>query len=374
MKASLLEHPFQAALRRVRWRLTLTYLLVTLTVILMLAWWGLVMGTLYLQRASPAYTWLEIIQEQLLPALQVILPSALVLIVPAALISAYFGFLNARWIDLRLAHLRSATRAWQQGDFSVKITDEAADEISAFGQDLNRMAEELECLVHARGELAALEERHHLARDLHDSVKQQITAASFQIGAASALLDQNVAAARSCLVEAENLTQAAHQELNAIIFELRPASFQPGDLAQTLREYTDGWARQNPIAVQLEIQGEAYPDPIVQQDLFRLVQEALSNVARHSRATRVEISLRADRLELVLSIQDNGCGFEPENTQAHGMGLQSMRERITRAGGQFSLASQPGQGTRLTAALPLPQAGHGMTARPSLREAKETDA
>jgi NarL family two-component system sensor histidine kinase LiaS len=167
------------------------------------------------------------------------------------------------------------------------------------------------------------------------------------------VLDQDIAAARSCLAEAGNLTYAAHQELNSILFELRPASAKPGDLAQALREYTDGWARQNPIRVDVKIQGDGYLDPAVQQDAFRFVQEALSNVARHSHATRVDLSLSTDQGKMVLSIQDNGCGFELDKGLTQGMGLKSMRERVTRAGGQFSLTSQPQHGTCVVAAFPL---------------------
>ncbi len=184
MSAARPANPFWIVSHRVKWRLTLSYLLVTLVAILLLTWWGLVVGTIYLQGTNPTRSGLEVIQTQILPALKLILPNALILIIPATLISAYFGFLNARWIDIRLANMRRATQAWQRGDFSIQVTDDAADEISDFGQELNGMAGELERLLSARSDLAALEERNHLARDLHDSVKQQITAASFQIGAA----------------------------------------------------------------------------------------------------------------------------------------------------------------------------------------------
>src|SRR5690606_10980908 len=112
------------------------------------------------------------------------------------------GFLAARWIDLRLANLRRAVQDWQRGDFSVKVIDQTGDEIGAFGQELNAMARDLESLLQDRTDLAALEERTQLARDLHDSVKQQITAASSQIESASALLVKDRDAALTCLLQA----------------------------------------------------------------------------------------------------------------------------------------------------------------------------
>ena len=347
--------------RRFRWRLTVSYNLVTLAALFILAWWGLVAGAIYLQRTNPGQTLLEVIGSRLLPALAEILPSALILVIPAVLVSAYFGYLNARWLDIRLGNLRRAVQAWQAGDFSAVVQDDVADEIGAFGQGLNGMASEMERLLRVRGDLAALEERNHLARDLHDSVKQQITAASFQLAAVSALFERDPQAARASLAEAEKLTQGAGKELNAIIFELRPVALKPGGLEQSLREYINGWRRQNPVEVRLLCQGEGRPDPQVQQELVRFVQEALSNVARHSQAGLVEVSLSSSAQELVLSIRDDGRGFELGLQTEAGFGLHTMRERIQQAGGRFSLESSPEQGTRVTARIPLDKEAHGKT-------------
>jgi two-component system, NarL family, sensor histidine kinase LiaS len=173
------------------------------------------------------------------------------------------------------------------------------------------MAQELETLLRARQELAAMQERSHLASDLHDSVKQQITAAAFQISAARAVLEVNPEAAQASLAEAENLIHAAHQELNSIIFELRPVALKSGDLARSIREYATAWARQNPLELSLDLQGGEQTPEGAQQELIRFVQEALSNIARHSRASRAAIELSSRGSRLVLSIQDDGAGFDP---------------------------------------------------------------
>jgi NarL family two-component system sensor histidine kinase LiaS len=294
-----------------------------------------------------------VVEIHLLPALGAILPSALLLVIPAVLVSAFLGYLTARWLDIRLDNLGKAVQAWQAGNFSVKAQDDVADEIGAFGQSLNAMAGELERLLQARGELASLEERNHLARDLHDSVKQQITAASFQLAAAAALLERDPPAAAASLAEAEKLNLAAGKELNAIIFELRPVALKPGGLEQSLRAYIEGWKRQNPVEVRLVVQATAQAGPQLEPELIRFVQEALSNVARHSQASQVEVALTAGPSELVLSIWDNGSGFEEGPETEAGFGLHTMRERIQQAGGSFSLESQTGQGTRVTARIPI---------------------
>lgn len=345
---------------QLKWRLTLSYTLVSLAAIFMLAWWGLIAVTVYLDRVNLELTWIEILQEQVLPALQVILPSALLfilpvilpVILPAILISTYFGFLSARWLDIRLANLRQATQAWQQGNFSVVAPVEPADEVGNFGRELNRMAEELERLLETRQELAALHERYRLARDLHDSVKQHLTAAALQLGAAQALLDQDPTAGRACVAEAANLTHTAQQELSAIIVELRPAALDQRGLAEALRSYVDQWSRQTKAGVQMQVQGERKLPAGVEQALFRFAQEALANVARHSAATQVEIYLSFTPAEVTLAIQDNGRGFDLQAAQGRGFGLRNMRERIDQAGGQLSIESRPGQGTQITARAP----------------------
>ena len=352
MKARIQKGAIFAPFRKFRWRLTLSYSMVTLAALFILGWWGLVAGAIYLQRANPGFTWPQVIFEQLLPALKVILPSAAILVVPAILVSAYFGFLNARWLDIRLERLRKATQAWQQGDFSVRIEDEVPDEIGSFGLELNGMAGELERLLRERGDLAGLEERNRLARDLHDSVKQQITAASFQIGAASALLEKDLQGARSCLSQAESLAHQAHQELNSIIFELRPVGLKAGGLAASLRAYVEGWGKQNPVAVHTRFQGEWNPELDLQEDLLRFVQEGLSNVARHSQATQVEVRWVVGEREITLSIQDNGQGFEGFPHEEGGYGLKTIRERIEAAGGTFPFESRAGQGTVISATIP----------------------
>ncbi len=209
-------------------------------------------------------------------------------------------------------------------------------------------------LLQSRQELAVLQERNQLARDLHDSVKQQITAASFQIGAAKRLMATDLPAALACLEEAEGLNHAAHQELNGIIFELRPVELEGGSLAQAVRDYAARWASQHQVRLQMQVEELWNPDARIQENIFRFLQEALSNIARHSHATEVILSLAEckDQPEMELSIQDNGCGFETGHPSKIGFGLTTMRTRIEQSGGRFSLESRPDHGTRVSARFP----------------------
>jgi NarL family two-component system sensor histidine kinase LiaS len=231
------------------------------------------------------------------------------------------------------------------------IQDESADEIGGFGAELNEMAAELRGLLQSRQELAALEERQRLARDLHDSVKQHLAAAALQIGAAEALLPQNRTAAQASLTQAGELTHQAQRELGAIIFALQPTTLGRQGLAAALRDYAASWSRQFDIVATMDVVGERPLPPEVEGALFRFAQEALTNIARHSGADSVLISLHHVADELRLTIHDNGRGFDPNAAPTGGFGLQNMRQRMAELGGETIFDAAPGEGTAVTARL-----------------------
>jgi two-component system, NarL family, sensor histidine kinase LiaS len=339
--------------RRVKWLLTLSYTLVSIAAVLLVAWWAFVAISIYLAGVDPSLNPLEILQQQVLPMLRVILPSMLLLIIPAAAISTYFGFLAARWLDHRLTNLRTATQAWRLGDFSVSVEDDLPDEIGKFGQDLNHMAHEFESLLHAQQDLAALEERYRLAGELHDSVKQQITAAMFQISAANALIEKDPLAARASIQHAADLTHSAQKEMSAIIFELRPAALEGKGLIVALKKYVEEWAQQTGSEVTLKIDGDRSLPLEVERVIFRFVQEALSNIARHAQSQIASIQLDFAPGWLSIEVNDQGIGFSIDSPGGSGYGIQSMKARIHQLGGEMKITSSPGQGTSVVARIPL---------------------
>ena len=287
-----------------------------------------------------------------LATLQLLGASVLVFTLGAGAIGTLFGFFTARGLSRRLSTVSTAADSWSRGDFSAFVYDKSGDELGQLARRLNRMAEQLQNLIQARQGLAALEERNRLARDLHDSVKQQVFATAMQVGAARALLDRDPQSAREHLIEAEQLARQAQAELTGLIRELRPATLQDHGLVQALQEYTAGWSRQNDIPVDTSLQGERVLPLEVEQALFRVAQEALSNIARHSAAGRVHIHLSWHPAEVVLTIADDGRGFDPAAVDNLGIGLRSMHERLADLGGRLSVESAPGKGTRLIAAVP----------------------
>lgn len=211
-----------------------------------------------------------------------------------------------------------------------------------------QLLEELRAAQTQLQDLAISEERNRLARELHDSVKQQVFAASMQLGAARASLDGNDAPARDHLELAEGLLGQAQQELNALIHELRPLGLAGKGLGPALRDYVGEWSRQNNIPAALRIEGERTLPFAAEQGLFRVAQEALANVARHSGATQVEVALVYTAQAVTLTITDNGRGFSRSASQK-GVGLNSMLERMTALGGTLQVDSGAGQGTRVAA-------------------------
>ena len=209
-----------------------------------------------------------------------------------------------------------------------------------------RLVEELKETQQKLQELAVVEERNRLARDLHDSVKQQVFAISMQLSAARTALSQDDKAYPS-VAEAERLAQQAGAELTTLIHQLRPPSLERKSLTDAVREHVREWMRQNNIETELSIE-DVSVSLNVEQALFRVLQEALANVARHSKADKVLVSLNSENDNVILVVEDNGIGYDAERI-TRGIGLDSMRERLEVVNGELEISSQKSKGTRVIA-------------------------
>lgn len=298
---------------------------------------------------TPFYSLLPVVFS----GLQIIALTGLVLLAAAAPLGALFGFIMSRGLTRRLANLSQAATAWSEGDFSVQPQDNTRDEIGELGLHLRTMAEHTQNLLESRDELALLQERNRLARDLHDTVKQQTFAALMQLRAAKNLLEKDPENSRQAIDSAETLLKTAQHDLAMIIAELRPAALDAQGLPAALADYLPQWSQNTGIQSELHVQGERSLPLEKEQTLFRLAQEALSNVARHSKATRVDFNLEYNESQVLLQIKDNGQGFESNAPQRAGFGLQSMQQRARSLGGELDIHSTHGLGTLLQVAVPL---------------------
>lgn len=201
-------------------------------------------------------------------------------------------------------------------------------------------------------DLAIAEERSRLARDLHDSAKQKAFAALAQLGAATGIIDRNPDASKSHLLEAEELVHEVLQELIILIQEMYPATLREMGLASSVRDYVFNWENQCDIYADVKIMNERQLPLEIEQSIYRVVQESLANVARHSQAKKVEIAISYNSDEIEVLIVDDGIGFEVSRQPA-GFGLRSMRERVELIGGKLLIDSEIGQGTRIKVIAPI---------------------
>jgi signal transduction histidine kinase len=188
---------------------------------------------------------------------------------------------------------------------------------------------------------------------LHDSAKQKAFAALAELGAARSLSNGSKEKSAKHLQEAETLVGEVIQEITFLIQEIHPAALKEKGLASTLREYVFEWSNRTGVHVDLKIEGEQRLLLEIEQALYRSIQEALANVARHSSANSVSLTLTIQSSSVNVSIADDGHGFELNRTP-HGMGLHSIRERVESVGGTFDVESAVGQGTRLAMRIPIP--------------------
>ena len=278
--------------------------------------------------------------------------SVLILLLSAGIVGAIFGAVTARGMVTRFDRVSQVTDAWSQGDFSEFIEDPVGDEISKLAVRLNHMAEQLQQFLKRSQEMAVSEERNRLARDLHDSAKQEALAASFHLGTALTLFERDPKSAKSHLVEADNLVDSVRVELTDLIHELRPTSMNGARFDETLNEYIIEWAHQTGIQANLNVDGYIDLPLEIKQAIYRIMQEALANVAKHSSAKGVDVSMRYRESSVEFCLSDDGIGFDSQG-QYDGMGLDSMRERVESLKGDFKIQSEPGQGTKICITIPI---------------------
>ncbi len=220
---------------------------------------------------------------------------------------------------------------------------------------LNASAESWKQQIH---EAAAQQERNRLARELHDSIKQQLFSINVNAATAQARWDNDEAGAKSALEAVRGSVREAMAEMEAMLHNLRPAPLETVGLVEALRQQCESLQYRTGASVTTEI-GELPSHqelpPGSQDAIFRIVQEALTNIARHARARNIRVwlhrQMRGDEEALWLKIEDDGSGFDM--SQAAGMGLSNIRSRVLEIGGALQLCTREGEGTSLTVRVPL---------------------
>lgn len=207
-------------------------------------------------------------------------------------------------------------------------------------------------------ESATRTERQRIARDLHDTIKQQLFSISISAATAEVYWSKDLSKAQAAIVDIQQVLKEAQVEMQALLQQLGSTPLENTKLADALQTQAEALKYRSGLEMNLTI-GDLPPDELLpegtQETIFRLVQEAFANIARHARATSVIVALQQSERALHLMVSDNGKGFDTNIARA-GMGLTNMRERVAALGGSIEVQSAPGQGTTNHITVPFLQA------------------
>lgn len=234
-------------------------------------------------------------------------------------------------------------RQWHPDE--VALLDSIADQIA--------VAVENARLYQQAEQLAVLNERSRLARDLHDSVTQSLYSVVLLAEAGRRSADSgDVTRLRGYLAGLNEAAQQALREMRLLVYELRPPVLEQEGLVGALRQRLEAVEGRAGVETRwLGVDSVSLPG-IVEEGLYRIAQEALNNALKHATATTVTVRLDIVDHGIELEVADNGVGFEPDRTGGGGMGLANMRERAERLGGRLILTSTPERGTNVTVKIP----------------------
>lgn len=202
-------------------------------------------------------------------------------------------------------------------------------------------------------ELAALEERQRLARELHDSVTQALFGINVAAHTARAQLQRDPEKALESIDYLRTLAQGGMAEMRALLFELRPESLESEGLVVAIQKQTQALVARHEIPIDLTLCDEPATSLPVKEALYRITQEALNNTFKHARPTSVSVTLVCAGDAVVLEVEDIGGGFDANADYPGHLGLRTMAERAARLGGTLKIESAVGTGTCLRATIPL---------------------
>jgi signal transduction histidine kinase len=258
-----------------------------------------------------------------------------------------------------VSKLVEAAQSIQKGDFSAKIDIRAKDEIGALAIAFNAMAASLREKMQEVKRLSGIEERNRLALDLHDGCAQDIANIIKRVELCEKLFLQGQDQGMQELNALKMATKDFLQRTRGIIFNLKSSQEPFLDLNRDIFNYVNNYRIQNNIHVVLTISGLLRGlSRIKTKDIFYIIVEALNNIKIHSQANNVQLSISMDSDQfIVININDDGRGFDVDNVAVdalmHGkLGLMGMRQRVHGLGGDISIVSKIGQGTKISVSIP----------------------
>jgi len=283
------------------------------------------------------------------------------LVLPVAIgvgVGALIGFWLARPLKRDLRQLGTYAALLARGQFHAELPDEGTGELKFLMRQLKAMADSLVSQVEALRRLAdervslaeraerlsVVEERQRLARELHDTVSQELFGIAMMVGAARRALPATETELERQLNLVEDSARRAQATMRGLIRALRPVELGSQSLPDALRALMDDIHARQGLTVNLTVAEGGELAPSVEDALFRIAQEAVSNAVRHGECSQLSVTLTAEDGSAALLVQDDGRGFDPDTTTSH-IGFRTMRERAVEAGGRLTIHSAPGAGT-----------------------------
>ncbi|UFJ41259.1 sensor histidine kinase [Brevibacillus humidisoli] len=285
----------------------------------------------------------------------------------ASVIGVISGYVIGNLLKKRMNTLAQAAMNLERGQLSYRVPELGDDELGEIAWQFNRLAAKWEEQVASLQRLsnqkallgeqvrqaAVLEERQRLARELHDAVSQQLFAIAMSTAAIKRLIDSNPLRAGQQIELVEEMAAAAQAEMRALLLHLRPATLQDKTLRDAIVELLEELCQKHPLEIHWEIEEVDGLPSGIEDHLFRILQEALSNSLRHAGAKKIEVKLFVLNNQVRLRIADDGAGFNPDGEKMTSYGLISMRERVAEVGGTLDVYTAVGKGTQIEVIVPL---------------------
>ncbi|WP_419874401.1 histidine kinase [Candidatus Pristimantibacillus sp. PTI5] len=282
------------------------------------------------------------------------------------LVSAAFGYWAAQRIGRRIDTLHLSLKQAANGNYGIRITESGHNSFIEVYREFNELAEQMEeklkwlqmrgeeyvMTESASNEAAVLEERKRLARDLHDTVSQQLFAIHMCASSLPKLQLVDRERADSVLEQLVNMSNLAQKQMRNFIAQLRPMELEGRTLYEALDKWFPDYCNQNKLQGELEWRLKERLSEAKEHQLFLIAQEAMANIVKHAGASGCTLTLADTERQVIMILQDDGIGFKPDEVKRGSYGLSTMQERAQKLGGAAEIWSKPGGGTRVKVTMP----------------------
>ncbi|TXK85593.1 sensor histidine kinase [Paenibacillus sp. N3.4] len=276
------------------------------------------------------------------------------------------GYVATRRWQRKVDELYLAMLELSKGNFSSRIEMEPVEPFLYLYDAFNNMATAVEKRVQLLQQLgeaeavrdqeltenAVMEERRRLARDLHDTVSQELFAIHMSASSLPKILERKPDAAPAVMNQLIQMSHHAQKQMRGLISQLRPIELNDMSLQEALEKWFPEYCRAHELQGQLDVSLHGAISEAIEHQFFLIIQEGLANVVKHASAKEVRLTIYEREHQYVLQLQDDGQGFERSDIPSASHGLSTMRERAQKLGGEVEIDSKLGSGTRVRVRIP----------------------